>query len=620
MSLFRDHYSGSHNVFETNVCELDEHDDAIEQPNDIFVQLKPHQRTLIKKCINIENEPIYVDRHKIQTNVGIIGDRVGSGKSYCCLSIIMLNNIVNKETILVRSFGENNITFYMHDAKKTIKTNLIVVPHNLVVQWNDYILNFSDKLQCKIIAREKTLRFLEEDNFSLENFDVVVVTSTLYNKLAKYIATKRYKLQRIFFDEVDNLWIPATQSIESKFIWFVSASYGNILYPRGFTQIDQSTNKRIYYANGIRNDGFIKRILLDLYIHISRDVMKLLIVKNSESYINSSVNFPRINTNIVKCKTPYSVLVLNGIVDKNIIKSLNAGDVDAALQYISPSHKGSENNIVSLLIEKYETIIKNFNTEIEYHANLIVDSESEREVDIERIRTKISEYSQKILMIRDRIKRQSCCPICFDDMKTRAFTKCCENSFCFECITKWINTRIAHCPISRCPLCKQVLTTKDLYVVQENQPEISNDIIDIDMEWEENTNENFDKYKNAEIIVRNLSASSKTLIFSSNDSSLSGLEHVLRAHGKKFSRIVGNGAQINSIVQRYKNGDTDVLLVNSRDYGCGLNLENTTDIILFHKFDTQLEQQVVGRAYRIGRTLPLNVHYLLYENEIPNST
>jgi SNF2 family DNA or RNA helicase len=37
---------------------------------------------------------------------------------------------------------------------------------------------------------------------------------------------------------------------------------------------------------------------------------------------------------------------------------------------------------------------------------------------------------------------------------------------------------------------------------------------------------------------------------------------------------------------------------------------------MFHKFDTQLEQQVIGRAYRMGRELPLNVYYLLHENEI----
>jgi SNF2 family DNA or RNA helicase len=56
--------------------------------------------------------------------------------------------------------------------------------------------------------------------------------------------------------------------------------------------------------------------------------------------------------------------------------------------------------------------------------------------------------------------------------------------------------------------------------------------------------------------------------------------------------------------------------MNTQHFGSGLNLENTTDMILFHKFDTESEKQVIGRAQRYGRNEPLNVHYLLYENEM----
>jgi SNF2 family DNA or RNA helicase len=69
-------------------------------------------------------------------------------------------------------------------------------------------------------------------------------------------------------------------------------------------------------------------------------------------------------------------------------------------------------------------------------------------------------------------------------------------------------------------------------------------------------------------------------------------------------------------VAAYKTRDLDVLLVNSNNYGSGLNLENTTDVVLFHKLDSEVEHQVVGRALRMGRTSPLNVWYLLYEHEM----
>ena len=37
---------------------------------------------------------------------------------------------------------------------------------------------------------------------------------------------------------------------------------------------------------------------------------------------------------------------------------------------------------------------------------------------------------------------------------------------------------------------------------------------------------------------------------------------------------------------------------------------------MFHKFDANIENQVIGRAQRFGRKNPLNIHYLLNENEI----
>ena len=44
--------------------------------------------------------------------------------------------------------------------------------------------------------------------------------------------------------------------------------------------------------------------------------------------------------------------------------------------------------------------------------------------------------------------------------------------------------------------------------------------------------------------------------------------------------------------------------------GAGLNLQETTDIILFHDLSIEREQQVLGRALRLGRKNPLVVHRL----------
>ena len=50
--------------------------------------------------------------------------------------------------------------------------------------------------------------------------------------------------------------------------------------------------------------------------------------------------------------------------------------------------------------------------------------------------------------------------------------------------------------------------------------------------------------------------------------------------------------------------------------GCGMNFENTTDIILMHKIKPEMEKQVIGRAQRPGRKSVLHIHRLLHQNEL----
>ena len=66
----------------------------------------------------------------------------------------------------------------------------------------------------------------------------------------------------------------------------------------------------------------------------------------------------------------------------------------------------------------------------------------------------------------------------------------------------------------------------------------------------------------------------------------------------------------------FEMGDLDILLINIYNYGSGMNLQCATDIVMFHKFDKNIEKQVIGRGQRFGRKGSLNIHYLLNKNEI----
>ena len=55
--------------------------------------------------------------------------------------------------------------------------------------------------------------------------------------------------------------------------------------------------------------------------------------------------------------------------------------------------------------------------------------------------------------------------------------------------------------------------------------------------------------------------------------------------------------------------------MNSNLFGCGLNLQITTDILFLHKTEHELQSQIIGRAQRPGRKNKLAVWFLMHENE-----
>lgn len=108
----------------------------------------------------------------------------------------------------------------------------------------------------------------------------------------------------------------------------------------------------------------------------------------------------------------------------------------------------------------------------------------------------------------------------------------------------------------------------------------------------------------------------KYIIFSDFYNTFRGVKDLLDKKEMKYMEL--DGGKIESIdksVKEYREGDTQILLSNSTFFGCGLNMEFTTDIIFMHKMEKGIEKQVIGRAQRPGRTNRLKIHYIYYNNE-----
>ena len=636
------------------IHELKDDDERYVQPTDFKVKLWPHQLTLVSRCIKYETSKIkpaeftHITQGRtvhpddfVQTRVGVICDSVGSGKSYAILALVMAHDTVRggdassdaNKSVTIKSFGANKVVLSFTEVHNPIKTSILVIPHVLVSQWTNYIKEVSDNMRYVIISRQKHVdSFVKNTLEHLDQIDLVVVTSSFYNAIAKPIATANLRLQRVVFDEVDNMNLPNCLHINSQFHWFVSASYANLLHPRGNYQYDLVQQRTIWYASGLRNSGFVRNVFTDLAFNLPMEYFKILFVKNDDTYVRNSIDLPELRPNIIQCATPADIRILRGFADDDVIQCLNARDLAAALKIANPRQISTEENLIGLHISRFVRDLHNINMRIELTKSLEYDDEAARQHDLCRLEEKRIELEGRIAGIQERIRSCDTCCICYDDIQLKTVAPCCSNAFCFACLTRWLARN------QTCPLCKSSLHSTRLLTVtnSEDAQTTGSDCTGATNTVDDTTlDPSHDKIKNLRALLSSRidPATAKVLIFSSYDfthhqiasalSSSSPSTSVLAKY--KFKALKGNEAHVNNLVASYRktssdgddSGDINMLLVNARHFGSGINLENTTDIIMFHKLDCELEKQVIGRAQRFGRSVPLNIWYLLHENELP---
>jgi hypothetical protein len=109
----------------------------------------------------------------------------------------------------------------------------------------------------------------------------------------------------------------------------------------------------------------------------------------------------------------------------------------------------------------------------------------------------------------------------------------------------------------------------------------------------------------------------KWLIFNDNSASLNEQATFLQSNKVKCVMLDGgNSKKVEKAIHEFKNGDIQVLLLNSVLEGAGMNLENADYLVFMHKTRPRLVKQVLGRAQRFGRTTPLTIIELFNKNEV----
>ena len=607
---------------------IDENSPQIEQPSKISIPLKPHQLAMIYAMRQLEEEekiPITdqavnsyqrIDSY-FKTSFGSLCDKVGSGKSLSVLGLIANKKVLSTKPKCAKTYC-NKIQMYS-SYQYNIPLNLLVVPHGIMGQWCNYITE-QTTLDVTIIKNKKTYEefaekissYQEEHNPDIFTEDLVIASNTYYKRLSSDL--KYVNINRLLIDEIETIKVPSSEEISAVFTWFISSSINSIQIPSGTVcyepygyvnwQGNYVTSTRRVIKDKMPHTGYFR----DTLNYVSQvPFREQVYLKCTDNFVFKSFLLPEIQVKSIRCKDTIYSHVLQGLVTPDVMSMINAGDIEGAIESSGIEQQNSE-NLVSLLTTEFQNKLQNLKIELDAKRMMVYSSADAKKKSLEKIEVKIKDLESKIDCIKKRVLETEGCPICFDEIKNRVILTCCGNPFCYECITLSLNTK------NSCPLCRSQVCKHDMVFLQDaDGGKKANPEEDEDEDTSRSKLENLDKYL-TEILAENETPS--ILIFSEYEKSLYDIQTMLKSKEINFSQLQGQSSFIDKTVQRFKNKEIPILLLNSRYFGSGLNLENTTHMFMFHKMKNHIDKQVIGRAQRPGRIEPLQLYRMCYSNEL----
>jgi hypothetical protein len=499
------------------------------------------------------------------------------------------------------------------------------------------------------------------------------------DKLSTYECISMLKLlwNRVIVDDYETVKIPFNLDvIDSLMTWFVSSTNNYIkkistqlyhaddeaiLKSRLFNKSELHSNDRDYIHVSMINDYIKQSVSMPkINFHVIRVKHREKILLSMVSNLNVPANIiEMINGDAIKEAATALNIVASSICDifasilDNKFKQYKQSTL--ILKFIESERlRISSGDIAILCNEPYkEEQLLSF--EPFQHTNKIVIEDLFDTWTLKYTNIK-NENSLAIKRVRDNITHDQC-PICFNNLKEMEnifIVKCCNAVFCGMCAFKAQNFNRNQAGKGKCAMCRSQLDLKDLiYIGTNNIDNIFNDITDEGKEQKieeipslEKKDEPATKYDriidilhgkylqvdNDEThcsvdlqfpnIINGTTITQennyrKVLIFTDLNESSDKIIEKLEENKEKFWTIHGNADKINSTIQEFVNYKSDCCLVIHGLLQCsGINLQCATDIIFYHYLHSStMEEQVIGRGNRIGRTYSLNVWYLLYENE-----
>lgn len=555
----------------------------IDQPKHLNIKLFPHQ------LVSVYNMELLEQSRKIKagnsiylTDFGILGDIPGYGKSFSVVSLILRDNM---QWDISKRHEKSDIKTVNHclkviqkTSKIRVKSNVILCSSTLIEQWKEYFSFVQNgTLQIKEISNRKDF----DEKFDPNDWDVLIVSSARYNELMDKFPNVVWK--RFIFDEASSTHINAMRHISAGFTWFISATYKDIL----------------------RCGGTSTHYMRSFFSRIDWSMLNSFVIKNPVDFVKHSFKMPQIINKTYICLNPRILNVLSNYIDQDTKIMIAAGDIKGAILRIGGG-TALGSNLFDIVSKKQQEKL----TQAKFSLNMW----KSREQSGFNVKTEITFWEKRIVDIEKTINElkdkynnllEDDCTICYNNINNPILIPCCQNLFCGTCIMKWLDTN------KSCPMCRSSINVKELiYIKKEND---ENDDKKEEKKEEKREDKKITKQdKVLELVSNGLKENRKFLIFSMYDESFNIIRRALDNYDIDFVEICGSKATRDSKLKKFRENKVNVVFLNSRFNGAGINLETATDIILYHEMPSGIKDQVVGRALRIGREKDLIIHNLIF--------
>jgi len=579
---------------------------GVPHPGNMKVRLYPHQLVAIYEMELLEkNKGRVYNSTYVRTCIGVLGDSVGSGKTYEILAHVIRdrmpfgeersnglgpNNKGGNKTLIfverrinhVNTVG--NIMFEQNIEYIALNTTLVTCSPSIIKQWEDSLRNTG--LKWLTLSSESAFARVK-----VTDYDVVLISTLLVNQLIQYYNEHAWK--RFVYDEVDSARISGMVRVVAGFTWLVSATSNMI-------ERENSHLRYIHYLKSLFTSAMGN--------YDTHTLLQYIMVKTPDELINKSKNLPSYKTTRIVCQNMEYAELLNGLVDDRIMNMLNAGDPEGAIASMGGKVENGD-NLMTIVKARAE---HELDTAIKWKQH---HEEEGHEKKVEEWETKVAKCREKIKHIEERFSEalEKDCPICYaDKMAAPAMVPCCYKIQCAACILGWMQNKNN----VGCPHCRKPLNAKTIHYFSDTKVDDTVEIKDGHIEVKQTKTEVVLDYLTNERKCLVDGKMAKFIVFSEFSETFDVIKRELQERKIDFSELNGVRGSRERDIERYKSGNLNVLLLQSRTNGSGLNLQNTQRIILAHRMDSSLKAQMIGRAYRIGYKGGLEVIEVLYENEV----